>query len=393
MARRRTKIRRVALLTVPSAVLNGISRFVGPDSSWTFELCYPTPKTVRQLASEPPDGIIAYLHSEEIAAAVGRVGCPVVNHSGVLGNTGLPRVTCDSYVAGRMAADHFLERGFNEFAFVGDDKRAFDAERASGFADRVGESGHSCVRYPLRMTVLPTSRERSAKTDRELTKWLHGLPRPTAVFAANDWLAWWVTELARTSGIRVPEELAVMGMDNTVVCRISRPPLSSIRYPSERVGYEAARALERMMSGRPSNVDMRIPPDGIVTRQSTDILAIEDPTVAMAVRFIRDHFADNIGVDDVARAACMNRRTMEKRFRAIIGRSPAAEIRRVRIAAAKELLLQHEVPIDEVAKRSGFSSRRWMSTVFSAAAGTTPGRFRKEHSVARQSGSEGEPVL
>jgi len=393
MARRRNTIRRVVLLTVPSAVLNGISRYVGPDSHWTFELCHPTTKSVRQFSTEPPDGIIAYLHDDRIAAAVGRIGCPVVNHSGVLANTGLPRVVCDSVVAGHMAADHFLERGFTDFAFVGDDKRAFDAERAAGFSERVAEGGHSCARYPLHMTVLPTSRERSAKTDRELTRWLTGLPHPTAVFAANDWLAWWVTELARVSGIRVPEELAVLGMDNTVVCRISRPPLSSIRYPSERVGYEAARALDRMMSGRRAPADVRIPPDGIVTRQSTDILAIDDPTVAMAVRYIRDHYAENIGVDDVARTACMNRRTMEKRFRAIIGRSPAAEIRRVRIAAAKELLLQHEVPIEEVARRSGFSSRRWMSTVFSAAAGTTPGRFRKEHSVARQSGSEGEPVL
>jgi len=390
----RKRIRRVVLLTaLTDRTLHGIGRYVGPDSTWSFELCYPTVQSIRQLTAEPPDGIIAYLHDAGLADSIDRVGCPVVSNSGALKHSDIPRVACDSVTAGRMAAEHFLDRGFTDFAFIGDGARAFSAERRKGFSDRVGQAGHECRAHFVRASSLPTTRERSAAADRKLTSWLEPLPSPVGLFAVNDDLAWWVTELAPACGIRIPEDIAVMGMDDTVLCRLSRPPLSSVRFPGERVGYEAARVLDLLMRGKKAPAEIRIPPEGIVARQSTDILAMDDRSIAMAVRFIREHFVDDIGVDDVARAACMNRRTMEKRFRALVGRTPATEIRRIRVEAAKELLLQQDLTMDVVAARSGFSSRRWMSTVFTNATGATPGRFRRERAVMVHAQSEGEPVV
>jgi LacI family transcriptional regulator len=364
--------------------MRGISHYIGPDSKWAFEFSHPSEQALRQLAKSPPDGIIGYLWQEEQIELAHHIGCPVVNHSGAPWDDTLPRVTCDSMLAGRLAADYFLERGFTHFGFLGDDLTLLSSDREKGFSRRIAERGFEVSAVHVSTSPYPTKIERSATADRHLTKWVSGLPPATGVFAMNDNLAWRLAELASLRNMRIPEDIALLGMDNMAMCLLCRPPLSSIRYPSERVGYEAAAMLDGLMNGTAVATQVLVPPDGIVTRHSTDILAVSDPNLAKALRFISARFADDITVRDVALASGLNRRTMEKRFRLVLERSPADEIRRVRVERCKVLLDRPDLSIDDIAEQCGFSGRRWLSDVFARLTGQTPAIYRRARAGSAQ---------
>ena len=371
--------RRVAFLSIPDeAVARGVGRYIWPDEPWSLEIYHPSEEAIEALRRDPPDAIIASVSMDEMKETVRSIGCPVVSHSGALEHSGMPQVTCDSIAAGRMAADHFLERGFGHFGYVGDGETFFSTERETGFVNRLKAEGFECETTHTKRSAYPTRIQRSKAADQRLATWLARLGQPAAVFAVNDAVGWRLAAVASEVGIRVPEDVAILGMDDMAMCLLSRPPLSSVRYPAERVGYEMAALLDRLMRGEGGLTQIRIPPDGIVTRHSTDILAVSDPNIARALRFIATRFAEAITVPDVARVAGLNRRTMEKRFRSVLGRTPAEEIRRVRVDGAKELLRNVELSIDVIAEMCGFSGRRWMSSVFAKATGMTPAQFRRQ---------------
>lgn len=373
---------RVVILAVPSdRLLSGIARYLTVDSPWAFEFAHPSAEALRQLARNPPDGVIAYLWERELTAMVSAIGCPVVNYSGAIADSGMPQVRCDSEAAGRMAAEYFLDRGFAHFAFVGDGRTAYSEERQRGFAQRLQRQGLTAAVLQFSRSAYPTVIESSARDHSRLDPWLAGLPRPLALFAANDAVGWEIAERAARGGLRVPEDIAVLGMDNTALCLLARPPLSSIENPVERVGYEAAAMLGRLMRGERGALQVQVPPSGVVTRHSTDILAVSDPNLAKALRFVAQRYADDISVTDMARAAGLSRRTLEKRFSAVFGRTPAEEIRRVRVERARAMLIGTGQPIDDVAERCGFSGRRWMSAVFLQTLRVTPARYRREHGL------------
>jgi LacI family transcriptional regulator len=374
--------RRIALLVVPrEPTLRGIGKYVWPDKPWVFDISHPSAAALEQLTERPPDGLLAYLSKPELDRQAARIGCPVVNISGALAKVGTARVTCDSIAAGRMAANYFLGRGFRRFAYVGDGRTAFSAERRKGYAARLREAGYDCISVDWGSSSYPTTLEHSREDDERIGEWLLGLPRGTAVFAVNDRLGCRLGELATRRAIRIPDRIAVLGMDDMGMSMLGRTHLSSIPYPAERIAYEAAAALDRLMAGAPTVGDVRIPPESVVTRHSTDVLAVTDPQVAKAVRFIRDRLAERIRVPDVARASGLNRRTLEKRFAAILGHSPGEEIRRARVEAARRMLLATDLSIDDIAEECGFSGRRWLSSVFVSVTGLTPARYRRERKL------------
>jgi LacI family transcriptional regulator len=213
-----------------------------------------------------------------------------------------------------------------------------------------------------------------------LTLWLKSLPKPVGIMACNDIRGQQVMNACRRCDLTVPEELAVIGVDNDeIFCELSDPPLSSVALDTLRIGYEAAALLERMMAGEKApERPILIPPLGVVARRSTDVLVMDDRQLAIGARFLREHAFDSITVNDAARAAGMSRRVFERRFSSQIGRAPKAEVLRIRLERAKSLLANTDWPLTKIAERTGFKHGGYLHAVFGDKMGMTPGQFRKQ---------------
>jgi LacI family transcriptional regulator len=217
------------------------------------------------------------------------------------------------------------------------------------------------------------------------SRWIAALPKPLGLMACNDFRGLQALDACRRAGVAVPEEVAVIGVDNEVLaCEMANPPLSSVVPDCRRIGYEAAALLDRMMKGEPPPWTTReIPPIGIVTRQSTEVTAIADPTVAEAMTFIREHACEGITVEDVLDRVTVSRSVLQKRFREALGRTLHDAIAAVRLRRVKQLLIETDLSFDVLAERAGFSTRSYLSVVFRESSGTTLAAFRREHAHTR----------
>jgi LacI family transcriptional regulator len=216
-------------------------------------------------------------------------------------------------------------------------------------------------------------------TEAEVTRWIEELPKPVGLMACNDIRAQQVLTTCRTIGVAVPDEVAVLGVDNDdVLCDLSDPPLSSVVPDTRKIGYEAASLLERMMGGEPAPEPLTtIPPLGVVTRRSTDVLAIDDRAISSAVRFIREHACEGITVEDVLEELPYSRSVFERRFTKIFGRTPKAEILRTQLDRVKRLLAETDLPLKQIASKAGFQHPEYMSVAFKERTGQTPGQYRR----------------
>jgi LacI family transcriptional regulator len=358
------------------ALLRGIASYSHQVGPWSF---YWEPggleKAWPMLESLDADGII--LRDGDKLEEVLSFGIPAV----VVGHSkrevpGLANVITDSPAIGHMAADHLLDCGFRHFAYCGYEHTQWSQLRAEAFTQTIRERGYptNCYNAPAESDPVSWTRERQS-----MARWLQSLPKPLGLMACNDDRGQQVIEACHIAGLRIPDEVAVLGTDNDeVVCGLSGPPMSSVAINFDRAGYDAAQCLHRMMSGQkrlPSKIS--VPPTHVVTRRSTDILATEDPFVAKSLRFIRDHPRQDVSVGDVARAAGLSRRALEKRFRRMIGRSILKEIRRVRVDQIARLLVETNLPIVEIAELSGYSNVQHFARYFRAERNTTPLAFRR----------------
>lgn len=374
------KPRRVILMTWPDAVqTRGFRRYTETSQcNWTFELQPPHDKMLGEIEANPPDGVIAYLGVDFYARWAASQPFPFVNHSSALRVSPVPRVCIDDYAAGRLAAEHLYRYGHRNLAFVGHATPWFSKERWRGFSAFCSEFGVEAKKLELAYALTPASRNRSVTQDKILQDYIADLPTPTGLFACNDSVSLQAVEAARLVGRRIPDTLAVLGMDNEPLSQLASPPLSSIVSPFDQVAFSAARMLDQLMDGRPpDDLDQRIPLRKIEVRQSSNALAVDDPAVAKAMRFIREQFNQAIGVDDLALAAGVNRRTLESRFKATLGISPGKELKRFRLEHARMLLSETDLLVDEVAARSGFDDTPWFTTLFKKEVGQSPGQYRK----------------
>ena len=305
-----------------------------------------------------------------------RAGIPCVNISERTQGLGTARVLPDNLEAGRRAGAYFLEKKFTHFAFTGCDDFYFSKLRHQGFEEVVRDAGFACASQQFGSGKWPRD---SMDPLPEIGEWLQSLPRPCAIFAHADDHARRVLNECRRLNIRVPEEIAVLGCDNDELeCELSPTPISSVAFPLRRLGYEAAAMVELLLSGgEPEFHTLRLPPSGIVTRRSTDIIAVKDPIVARAVSFIAAHAAEPIDVGDVVRASGSSRRYLERRFNTLLGRTPKQEILRVRVGTAKRILSQTMLLMPEVASASGFTDSKMLSAIFSRDVGMTPSEYRR----------------
>jgi LacI family transcriptional regulator len=366
-------------------ILRGVNTFTTSNGNWTLDLYSANEDFVGKIRCGNPDGLIisAVNDQREAAAAVTAVDGLAVGVAGTFQDTdltGLAQVESDDDKVGELAAAHLLSKGFTNFAFLGAPALWSDG-RYAGFERALANAGI----VPARLVHgSPPSRAGRGwplpHYGQEIVDWLAPLPRPLAVFACNDLRGRELAELCRNAGLRVPDDIAILGVDNDdLECELSHPPLSSISVPWRRLGFEAARILDRLFRRRSARRTSKllIPPAGVVERQSTDTTAIRDPDVSEAIRFIRQNAHRPIGVIDVLDAVPTARRSLEKRFRTSLGRSPLEEIRRAHVERAKHLLRSTDLPMPAVAEGSGFSSAAWLSKVFHDLAGETPTKYRQ----------------
>lgn len=327
------------------------------------------------------DGIIARMGTLAAARRIRAAGVPAVNISAIeLPGVDFPRVATDLRAAGRLAAEHLLDRGFVQFAYYGLAHRPYVDHHYEGFAETVSSVCNDCPFYGTTFDSGAGARTAWTTRQRGLSRWLKTLAKPVAIVA-------WTTELGRElihacrrEGLLVPEQVAVLAADNDeLLCEACTPSLSGIELTSERIGLEAARLLDRLMrGGRVPKRPLLLEPTGVVARQSTDTLAVDDPDLARAIAFIRGHATDPIQVQDVLREVPVSRRWLERRFREVLGRGPAAEIRRVRLARVKRLLAETEMPISQVVRLAGFGSREYLAAAFKAEFNLTLREFRNQ---------------
>ena len=346
------------------------------------------------------DGILARIEHPSAAELIAKLGRPAVDLRGLLPLPGVPFVATDDRATVDLALEHLRARGFRHLAFCGFGETDFSESRANFFLEYIGRLGldvhiHRSPPAPGRLSTT-ASEARALVSDSKLPQWILSLPKPIGLLACNDARGRQVLDACRSCGVHVPDEVAVIGIDNDdVFCELSDPALSSVIPDCQRIGYEAAAMLDRMMSGSPGFVgSLTIEPLGVVTRQSTDMLAIDDPQIVAALRYIRDYAAAGITVDNVldhlARTgrAAVSRSTLDKRFAWHLGRSIKQEILRVRIMRIKSLLQDTHYSLAKIAEMVALPHPEQLSTLFKRETAETPGEFRKRHHVPDSVGTD-----
>lgn len=380
------KVQRIALLMGQNigfcrGVLRGVHAYSIDRPSWVFHDTEPAVSVVAPLKEWCPDGVIVHLYDKALLASLKSLQTPIVSVTNTLSDATFPLVIADDRNIGRMAASHFLDRSFTRFGYFGSDWTGFSKLREVGFREQIEAAGYEVTSCYAEFLPRPPASSSWVSTDQIVLDWLTHLEKPAAILASNDVPARQLTNICRQAGYRVPDDLTILGVDNDELeCLLSRPPLSSVQMPCEKIGYEAAKLLDKIMDGAtPPVKPILIPPTKIVTRQSTDIVAINDPDVSAAVAFIRNHIADHLNVASVTEAISLSRRKLERKFKKLLGRTVLEEIQNARIEQAKRLLLETDFLMGSVAKRSGFGTSGRMTIVFSEKNGMTPTEFRRRN--------------
>ena len=375
------KIPKVALLVETSrefgrSFLYGVARYARTHGPWVFyRETGGLERSIPKIKNWGADAVMTRTlkHSEHLHS----LGVPIVYiiHREIA-DSPYPAVVTDGENIAKMAAEHFWDRGFRNFAFCGFDTMSWSVQRGRFFFHFIKKAGVGVNLYKQ-----PSSKnlQRWENEQAFLAEWLKGLPKPVAVMACNDDRGQHVIEACKMVNIKIPEEVAVLGVDNDVlVCDLCEPPLSSIALNTEKAGYDAAELLDNLMhGGKMAGQKILVEPTHIATRRSTDILSIQDTDVADALRFIRNNCRSQITVEDVVNALTISRRVLEKRFRKLLNRSVLEEIRKARTDAAARMLVETEMSVSQIAEKLGYTETAHLSRYFHKEKGVSPIAFRK----------------
>ena len=312
---------------------------------------------------------------------ISRRGVPAVDVSAELETSSLPRVVTDDAAVGRMAADYFIDRGFKRLVYYGMSQRYWSDARRDGFIAQAAARGAD-ARYFHKQQA--EAEDRAGLFPGTAASWLKKLPKPTAIYAGDDLLGAYLVEACRHLRIRVPEDMAILGTDNDdLYGQLRTPHLSSILLDSRNIGIQAMAMLYRLIRGRKVKAKtVLIPPVRVITRLSSDIFGVEDELVREALGLIQQHLSSGVSVKWLAERLAVSRPTMERHFEAALNRSPATEIQRIQMETARQLVLDSDMPIADVAQKAGYSSPRQFSTSFHDYFNETPRTMRKMHRYA-----------
>jgi LacI family transcriptional regulator len=376
-------MKRIVLLVETSRefgrqLIIGIARYSRLHGPWSFYkelICLKS--SIPHLTSWKPDGIImrdSLIKNELIDLKIPTI---LVQHDSAYSDK-LPIVITDSKSIAKMAGEHFIERGFKNFAFCGFDHYEWSNYRKDYFCQYNAEAGFKTHVYksPRKKKIIDWETEQ-----RHVCDWLKTVPKPVGLLACNDDRGQHILEVCKRLDFRVPEDVAVIGVDNDpMICELGDPPLSSIALNVESAGYEAAKLLNQMINHQKiEGKQINVSPTHIVQRQSTDLLAVDDPEVAAAIRFIKENAKNKILVKDVVKITRISRRALEQRFRKTVHRSIYDEIRQVRVELISKLLIETDFPISHISSLFNFTDVEHISRYFKKEKGIGLREFRKLH--------------
>ncbi|MBI1293122.1 helix-turn-helix domain-containing protein [bacterium] len=365
--------------------LSGVIKYARQHTSWqllynqkTLSLLHSFERFA-DLSTVKVDGVIFSYWDDRKLAEIRGLGVPMVSISNDHPIEPPVFATCgtDDVAVGHLAAEDLLERGFRHFAFYGDVAMYWEQQRWKGFREALGKRGFEAL-------LIRTDYEAPAEaTARAVGAELRALPHPLGVLTSSDTRGLHILEICRREGLAVPLDIAIIGVDNNhFLCEAPLPSLSSVEQDPERVGYEAAALLDRMIRDGVQLYDqLQFPPRRIATRMSSDITAVDHPALSRALLYIRDNLRESFSVDDVAAAASTSRSTLERLFQARLKTTVGHFLRHRRIALAKELLLQPELGLEEIAWRCGLRRATYLCGVFREATNMTPGEWRRQFFV------------
>lgn len=386
------KVPKVILLIEKSrafgrGLLHGIVQYSNFHGPWLF---YMEPEVNRKSKEKSyewmrdleADGIIGYTWDVDLIRTIVDLGLPAMIRGIEKPTQNAFCIVTDQVAISRMAAEYFIERGFERFAYCGFDDMIWSQQRGENFSKAIADSGFKVYFYRQ------PKAKRLRSVDKEqiiIAKWLKSLPKPIAVMAGNDDRSQDVLAACKIADIEVPREVAILGVDNDeLICGLSYPQLSSLALSTQRAGYEAARVLDKLMRGQKiANNEKEVPvsPLHVVTRQSTDIMALEDQQVAEAVNFIRKHPKEVIQVGDVAEAVGLSRRALEQRFRKVLAYSVHDEIKYTRVNQMAKMLIGTNLSISQIARSLGFPYANNISRYFKRQKGISPSDYREKYAL------------
>jgi LacI family transcriptional regulator len=362
-------------------LLRGIARYSHEHGPWSFHISPGTfEQAIPKMKQWGATGIIARIPNEKVAEHVLRAGLPTIG----IGmrylqrdSEGIPDIYPIEADLVKFAADHFLEKAFRHFAYVGSCDRGWSAQRETAYRDYLSSQGIEPSVYvsPAKPQDRLWEREQSI-----LAKWMSGLPTPVGVLACDDDRGREVLEACAIAGLKVPDDVAVLGVDNDdVFCELSDPPLSSVSLNTRAAGYRAAELLDGLMSGQIKNPPhITVEALGVVPRRSSEIVAIEDDEISAALEIIHKNQGRDVSVESLVEELAVSRRSLEKRFRALLGRSILEEVQLAKLNYAKRLLQETPYSVARVAKQSGFGTTGYFIQFFQRRIGKTPGKYRAD---------------
>ena len=375
-------------------VLRGVSRYLSSYGNWAIFL------DERERIAHPPqwladwegDGVICRATTPDLALMLRQRGLPAIDCNEHRGFLGLPYIASDTEAIGAMAARHLLERGFKRIAFCGFEGELWSQNRLQGVRKAIETNEPSANAQLCSVFELPSEpRERNGIQERKhLCQWIESFTFPIGIVACNDVCGQYILDACRTVGVAVPEQVAVVGVDNSeTLCELCVPPLSSVMPAAEKLGFEAAAWLDRLMKAKANTIEnnasveqIYLPPIEVVTRQSSDAWAVDDPAIARALQFMRARACDAVSVAEVAAHVRMSRATLERNFRRQLNCSPQQEIRRIQLKRVQHLLRETDLPLAQIAELAGYKHPEYMMAQFKNTYGQTPSQWRKAQLMA-----------
>lgn len=391
-SRRRVAVQIVGHGQYGREVAQGIIGYSLGHADWEIHYEGVTdPTAVERIAAAitdwPADGAILQVMNSQLANAISLTGIPVVLIHGEENDRA--SVVCpDNVAVGCTVAKYFVDRGLRQLAYCGVMGGEYSQQREDGFCAEARKSDRptSVIQY----RYLARNSRDWISDHRTMEQWLRDLPKPVGLMACNDSIGKELVAMCCHLGLRVPDDVAVVGVDNdSVECAMSRVPLSSVRLPTGEIGFTAARVLDEMMDARkPKRESVRLPPTMIVTRRSSDIYTTEQEDVRAALGFVRDNASTPITVEDVLRQVPVSRRWLEKQFVAVLGRTIRQEILRAHAEYAQRLLIDTDLKIAVVGRRSGYSEYQVFPKLFRQTTGLLPSEFRRRYGHAATQATE-----
>lgn len=359
-------------------LLIGIARYSRINGPWSFYKEQTGLKSsIPRLTSWKPDGII--MRNSMIKRELLKLKIPTILalHDSSCPKD-LPVIKTDSRAIAKTASDHFIEKGFKNFAYCGFDNFEWSRERKDFFQKFNDDAGFQTHIYKLPRKIKKHDWEIE---QRHVSQWINSLPKPVGIMACNDDRGQHILEVCKLIGLKVPDDVSVIGVDNDpMICELGDPPLTSIALNVESAGYQSAKLLDELLSGgKMKGQQIIVSPTHIVQRQSSDIFAVNDLDIANALKFIRDNARNKILVDDVVKITCLSRRTLEQRFRELFHRSVYDEIRSVRVELISKLLIETDMPISQITSLFTFTDAEHISRYFKKVKGISLNEFRKLH--------------